>query len=197
MKKTLLAGLLSIFLGVSILFTGCGTDLSGINSQINELKQQIASLTQTILELQNRLSQSEENQQQLLLDLTTAQGKLLTLEEQINGKVHNYYKINETITYSVNGIKLLDFTPTSTIITGAHLVYYTTTNYEVDFDLLNEKLNFSAYLYDKETQTSHTVFNINETRIAFSSSVPENLDNGLMYLYINGTIWGIYELNFD
>ena len=196
MKKVLLASVLSIFLGASVLFSGCGTDLSGINSQINELKQQIASLNQTILELQTRLNQAEQNQQELLLDLTTLQGQLLTLQEQVFGKVNNYYQINETLSYSVNGLKLLDFKPTSTDVTGNYLIYYTTTSYEPNFDLLNISLNFSAYFYDKINNKTHQTFDINEERIAFSSSIPTGTSSGLIYLYLENKIWGIYELNF-
>ena len=196
MKKALMASVLSVFLGVGVLFGGCGTDLSGLNSQINELKQQIASLNQTILELQTRLNQAEQNQQELLLDLTTAQGQLLELQEQVFGKVNNYYKINETLSYSTNGIKLLDFTPTSTAVKANYLVYYTTTSYEPNFDLLNASLGFSAYFYDKTNNKTHQTFDINEERIAFSSSIPTGTSSGFIYLYLENKIWGIYELNF-
>lgn len=201
MKKALMVSVLSIFLGVGVLFGGCGNntipnDLSEINIQITELKQQIASLTQTILELQTRLNQAEQNQQELLLDLTTAQGQLLELQEQVFGKVNNYYQINETLSYSNNGIKLLDFTPTSTVVTGNYLVYYTTTSYDPNFVLLNDSLSFSAYFYDKTNNQTHQTFDINEERIAFSSSIPTGTNSGFIYLYLENKIWGIYELNF-
>ena len=211
MKKALMASVLSIFLGVGVLFSGCGsTDLSEINKQIadlqqqitesnqtiDDLQQQIAESNQTIQELQTRLNQAEANQQELLLDLTTAQGQLLELQEQVFGKVNNYYQINETLSYSVNGLKLLDFKPTSTDVRANYLIYYTTTSYEPNFDLLNISLNFSAYFYDKINNKTHQTFDINEERIAFSSSIPTGTSSGLIYLYLENKIWGIYELNF-
>ena len=185
-------------MGVGVIFTGCNTtDLSGINAEIDSLKRQITSLNQTITDLQTRLNESEENQDDLLLDLTTAKGQLAVLEEQVFGETNNYLQINETISYVVNGLKLLDFTPTFATITGNHLVGYTTQNYEYNFDLLNKSLNFSAFLYDANEEKTYEAFIINETNIAFSSAVPENLYSGLMYLYLSGNIWGIYEINFD
>ena len=201
MKKALMASVLSIFLGVGVLFGGCGTDLSGLNSQINELKQQIASLTQTILELQTRLNQAEQNQQELLLDLTTAQGQLLELQEQVFGKVNNYYQINETLSYSINGIKLFDFTVTSAdyiLSTTYHRVHFNFTSYiDTITNIENENFNLSFWFYDYINKTSYEVNRIYDQTIVLSLNISNEVRDGLFFVYQGSTIIGIYEINFD
>ena len=205
MKKALMASVLSVFLGVGVLFGGCGNntipnDLSEINIQITELQQQITTLNQTILELQTRLNQAEQNQQELLLDLTTAQGQLLELQEQVFGKVNNYYQINETLAYSVSGIKLFDFTVTSADFLDStyHRIHFDFYSYVNTIDNIeNESLALNFLFYDYSTQKSYSIDRITEQVIIFSLNIPDTTRNGLLFLCQDSTIIGIFEINFD
>ena len=205
MKKALMASLLSVFLGAGVLFGGCGNntipnDLSEINIQITELQQQIKTLNQTILELQTRLNQAEQNQQELLLDLTTAQGQLLELQEQVFGKVNNYYQINETLSYSISGIKLFDFTVTSADFLDStyHRIHFNFYSYVNTIDNIeNESLALNFLFYDYSTQKSYSIDRITEQVIIFSLNIPDTIRNGLFFLCQGSTIIGIYEINFD
>ena len=201
MKKALMASVLSVFLSVGVLFGGCGTDLSGINSQINELKQQIASLNQTILELQTRLNQAEQNQQELLLDLTTAQGQLLELQEQVFGKSDNYKSIGETLNYVVDGFKMFELTFTNCtydLTTAYHSVSYEfISNIPGINDITSEELNMSFIFYNSINNTSYTVLRVTSNfKIIFSRDVPDEIRNGIVFIYLGNSLLGVYQVNF-
>ena len=202
MKKALMASVLSIFLGVGVLFGGCGTDLSGLNSQINELKQQIASLTQTILELQTRLNQAEQNQQELLLDLTTAQGQLLELQEQVFGKSDNYKSIGETLNYVVDGFKMFELTFTNCtydLTTAYHSVSYEfISNIPGINDITSEELNMTFIFYDNVNSTSYTVLDVTSNfKIIFSLNIPNEIRSGDVFVYLGNSLLSVYKVNFD
>ena len=202
MKKALMASVLSVFLGVGVLFGGCGNntipnDLSEINIQITELQQQITSLTQTILELQTRLNQAEQNQQELLLDLTTAQGQLLELQEQVFGKVNNYYQINEIFTYTVNGIKYFDFQVTKAFLPSSsyHRVDFNFNSNIENADITNPIFDISFYLYNPIDSQSYLFEEVTNQNM-YTIGIPDDLRQGLLFVYIGNTLSVVYELNF-
>ena len=208
----LMASVLSVFLGVGVLFGGCNsTDLSKINKQISDLQQQIAESNQTIddlqqqiaesnqtiQELQTRLNQAEANQQELLLDLTTAQGQLLELQEQVFGKVNNYYQINDIFTYTDNGIKYFDFQVTNASFTSTlyHQIDFNFNSNIENADITNPIFDISFYLYNPIDSKSYLFENITNQNI-FTISIPDDLRQGLLFVYIGNTLSVVYELSF-
>ena len=196
MKRTIFAGLLSVVLGTSVLFAGCGTDYS---NDITDLQQQITTLSQTVTELQSELTQSKEEQDDILLDLTTTQGQLQTLQERVYGKTNNNFQINDTVTYTVNGIKLFDLTITEAYFHSNSQQYvfeYEFESYVDGFNINSLFLDFNLYFYSSTYQTSYDVRTYDEQYIILTSNVPSDVVNGVAYLYMGSVIFAVYDISF-
>lgn len=191
-KKSIFAMLFCLIISVCVLFTGCGeTDLSEVNKQIANLQNQITTL-QT--ELQNAKGDISSLQSQLAV----ASANYDKLSSQVYGTDPSYKKINETTTYSHNGIKLFDFTPTSSTIGDAGaLVYYTIKSNVLGLSTI-EDFNCSALLYTPNTELTYKVESISDTAFRFSPYQfdKENTKSGLVYLFVNNTIYSVYQVNF-
>ena len=120
MKRKFIIFFLILFMGVGVIFTGCNTtDLSGINAEIDSLKQQITSLNQTITDLQTRLNDAEEDVSSLQSQLAISIANYNELYNRVYGQTSNYKSVGDTWTYSVDGIKIFDFTIESAIFNTA------------------------------------------------------------------------------
>lgn len=200
-KKSIFAMLFCLIISVCVLFTGCGeTDLSDINAKIETMQQQIT-------DLQNRLNEAEENQQDLLLDLTTAKGQLLTLQEQVNGKENNYYKLNDTITYSISGTKVFEITLIVSVYNNGYVVGVNFSSSIENTSIDSKIFNFTSILYNKETSSVISNNDIVENSKTFEGyknadyllifeygSYKDN--NYILFLYSNNNLFGLVELNF-
>ena len=108
-----------------------------------------------------------------------------------------YKQINEQTSYSFYGIKLFDFTPTSSTIGDAGVVVYF--DYKSNIQAISDIKNFgfNAILYTENTNLTYEVVVLDNNGLRFS---PNDFDNstttGIMYLFIDSNIFAIYKLNF-
>ena len=162
------------------------------------MQQQITESNQTIQELQTRLNQAEANQQELILDLTTAQGQLLTLQEQVFGKVNNYYQINDVFTYAVNYIKYFDFQVTNASFTSTlyHQIDFNFNSYIEGAKITSDIFNITFYLYNPSDSQSYLFEHITNQNM-YTLNIPDDLRQGLLFIYIGNVLNVIYEINFD
>ena len=186
-----------MIVSVCVLFTGCGgTDLSGVNSQIAELQQQLSSLNQRIIELNNKLQNAEGNITSLQSQLAIASANYDKLSKQVYGTEPSYKKLNDKSTYTNNGIKLFDITPTSlTIGVSAVLLYDFNSNIN---NLSNiTEFGFNAILYTENTNKTYESVKVDNNGIRFTANdFDVNSENGIIYLFVDSSIFAIYELNF-
>lgn len=193
-KKSIFAMLFCLIISVCVLFTGCGeTDLSEVNKQIANLQNQITTL-QT--ELQNAKGDISSLQSQLAI----ASANYDRLNNKINGVENSYYKLNDTFTYSTSGIKLFDLTLTEATYnseTTNHRLNYTFNSYVSGLDnLYNENINISILFYNQNTNKTYSSDIRENTNIIVFSSIPNEINDGLVYIYIGNTIAVIYQINF-
>lgn len=202
MKRKFIIFFLILFMGVGVIFTGCNTtDLSGINAEIDSLKQQIISLNQTITDLQSRLNESEENQDELLLDLTTAKGQLAVLEEQVFGKTNEYNTNGDTFTYVVDGSKIFDLTFVDCVFdmsSAVHRIPYTFTSHiSTNVDISNADLLLTFVFYDVTNSTSYETTRVTEQNIIFTANIPDDVRKGYIYIYSGNTIISVFDVIFN
>ena len=202
MKKKLAIFFLILFMGIGTIFTGCNTtDLSEINAEIDSLKQQITSLNQTITDLQTRLNESEENQDELLLDLTTAKGQLAVLEEQVFGKTNEYNTNGDTFTYVVDGSKVFDLTFDDCVFdtsSALHRIPYTFTSHiSSNIDISNTDLLLAFVFYDVTNNTSYETRRVTEQNIIFTENIPDEIREGFVYIYSGNTIISVFDVTFN
>ena len=208
MKRKFSVLILVLTLLFSVCFVGCNDDLSGLKSQLENMQQQIATmqqqitnLNQPISNLQNQLAQSEENQQQLLLDLTTARGKLATLEESFYGKENNYKAAGDTISYAVDGIKVFDLKLNEFIYDiplTYHEISYTFTSYiEGVSELSDGKIDLNFMFYDKISSSTYETFNIAQDYIVFSRNIENDVREGIVYVYAGNTLISVFNAHFN
>ena len=164
------------------------------------LIQQMLILNETIVNLQNRLNSAEENQQELLLDLTTAKGQLDSLKTDIYGK-SEAIKEGQSVSYSNSGIKFFDFTILDAYFNlnlKTHGLNVSLISHIDGMQLNSKVLNISAFLYSVDEQKTYSNYEIssNDT-ITFELNVPDNLLSGLVYLYAGNTLFAVYDVSFD
>ena len=202
MKRKFIIFFLILFMGVGVIFTGCNTtDLSGINAEIDSLKQQITSLNQTITDLQSRLNDAEGDVSSLQSQLAISIANYNELYNRVYGQTSNYKSVGDTWTYSVDGIKIFDFTIESAIYnisTQAHYMYYDFVSYSGGLNSLEDvQLGISFLLYDPNTNEVYEATAYREDLINFEANVPNETRNGLLFVYLGNTIVTVYELDFD
>ena len=151
--------------------------------------------------MQTRLNQAEQNQQELLLDLTTAQGQLLELQEQVFGQSDNYKSIGETLSYVVDGFKMFELTFTDCtydLTTTYHSVSYEfISNIPGINDITSEELNMTFIFYDNVNSTSYTVLDVTSNfKIIFSLNIPNELRSGEVFIYLGNSLLSVYKVNF-
>ena len=189
-------------MGVGVIFTGCNTtDLSGINAEIDSLKQQITSLNQTITDLQSRLNDAEGDVSSLQSQLAISIANYNELYNRVYGQTSNYKSVGDTWTYSVDGIKIFDFTIESAIFNTAtqeHYMYYDFISYSDGLNNLEDvQLGISFLLYDPNTNEAYKTTAFREDLINFERNIPDETRNGLLFVYLGNTIVTVYDLDFD
>ena len=196
-KKTIFSIIFCMIVSVCVLFTGCGgTDLSGVNSQIAELQQQLSSLNQRIIELNNKLQNAEGNITSLQSQLAIASANYDKLSKQVYGTEPSYKKLNETTTYSYNGIKLFDITPTQSFIGFAPAFKYDFNSKIVGLNDI-EKFGFTAVLYVEAKNDSYVPKSVDNEGVLFSYSYQEGeVIDGIVYFFVDNNIFAVYQFNF-
>lgn len=229
MKKRLIVFFLIFFIGVGGLLVGCNeTDLSSLQSHISDMQQQITDLqdennsmkneitdlqdenkiliqqmlilNETIVNLQNRLNNAEENVDELQSQLAIAVANYNELYDNVYGQTNNYKKVGDTWTYSVDGIKILDFVIKSGVFNPNSRDYFiecTISSYVEGISSLEDaQLGIDFLFYDYSTNKIYNPLNISENIIFLDRNIPDEVRSGLLFVYLGNTIVTIYDMNF-
>lgn len=164
------------------------------------LIQQMLILNETIVNLQNRLNSAEENVDELQSQLAIAVANYNELYDNVYGQTNNYKKVGDTWTYSVDGIKILDFVIKSGVFnpnSRDHFIECTISSYVEGISSLEDaQLGIDFLFYDYSTNKIYNPLNISENIIFLDRNIPDKVRSGLLFVYLGNTIVTLYDMNF-
>lgn len=177
-------------------------------NQINDLEEENAtiveklmSLNQTITDLQSRLNDAEEDVSSLQSQLAISIANYNELYNRVYGQTSNYKSVGDTWTYSVDGIKIFDFTIESAKYSSnlqIHFFNYNIVSYVDGINSLEDtQLGINFLFYDNSTNEVYEATDFTDSIINLNLNVPNDTRSGVLFIYLGNTISTVYELDFD
>lgn len=177
-------------------------------NQIDDLEQenatiieQLTFLNQTITDLQTRLNEAEEDVSSLQSQLAISIANYNELYNRVYGQTSNYKSVGDTWTYSVDGIKIFDFTIESAKYSSnlqIHFFNYSIVSYVDGISSLEDtQLGINFLFYDNSTNEVYEATDFTDSIINLNLNVPNDTRRGVLFIYLGNTIVTVYDIDFD